>query len=72
MKKEPFLKGALTKISAALLLLVQSPNLLADLSDASKVFAENSEQPIAILSLVAAAGVIWGGAYSQRVRRRGH
>lgn len=61
MPKQPFLKGALTKVSAALLMLVQSPNLLADISAAGKIFAESSQQPIAIISLVASAGVIWGG-----------
>lgn len=56
-----FLKGSLTKLSAALLMLIQTPNLLSDVSYTAQVFAENSEKPISYLSLVAALGIIWGG-----------
>ena len=59
--KEPVLKGKLTKLSAAFLTIVQIPNLLSDLSKSAEVFAENAEKPISVLSVVAAAGVIWGG-----------
>ena len=61
MKKEPFLKGKLTKLSAAILGILQMPNLLSDISETTSVFAENVGQPISYLSIVAAAGVIWGG-----------
>ena len=58
--KEPFLKGKLTAISVALLTLVQTPNLIGDLSSVAATFAENAEKPISIVSLIAAAGVIFG------------
>jgi len=61
MKKNPFLKGKLTKISAALLVLVQSPNLFSDISSTAQVFAENADKPVAYISIVAAAGILWGG-----------
>lgn len=59
--KQPFLKGKLTKLSAAFLAIIQTPNLFADLSDSAAVFAENADKPISVLSLAAAAGVVWGG-----------
>jgi hypothetical protein len=58
--KEPFLKGKLTAISLAILTLVQTPNLIGDLSNAGKAFAENAEKPISVVSLVAAVGIIYG------------
>lgn len=58
--KEPFLKGKLTALSVALLTLVQTPNILSDLSNVAATFAENAEKPISIVSLIAAAGVIFG------------
>lgn len=60
MEKQPFLKGKLTALSVALLTLVQTPNLLSDLSNVAATFAENAEKPISIVSLVAAAGIIFG------------
>jgi hypothetical protein len=60
-RKNPILKGKLTKISAALFALVQTPGLLSDISMTAQVFTESAQQPITYLSLVAAAGVIWGG-----------
>ena len=59
--KIPFLKGKLTAISVAVLTLLQTPNLLSDITSSAQVFADNTEKPLSILSLVAAAGVIWGG-----------
>ena len=59
--KNPILKGKLTKISAALFALVQIPNLLSDLSSSAEVFSNAAQMPVSIVSLVAAAGVIWGG-----------
>lgn len=61
MNRNPILKGKLTKISAALFALVQIPGLLSDISLTAQVFNESAQQPITYLSLVAAAGVIWGG-----------
>lgn len=55
------LKGKLTKISAALWAVLQSPEALAEFSKTAETFAANAEAPISYLSLVAAAGVIWGG-----------
>jgi len=55
------LQGKLTKISAALFAIVQLPNLFGQLSQTAEVFAINASEPISVLSLVAAAGVIWGG-----------
>lgn len=60
MEKQPILKGKLTALSVALLTLVQTPNLLSDLSKVAATFAENAEKPISIVSLVAAAGIIYG------------
>lgn len=60
MEKQPILKGKLTAISVGLLTLFQTPNLLSDLSSVASTFAENAEKPISILSLIAAAGVIFG------------
>lgn len=60
-RKNPILKGKLTKISAALFAIVQTPGLLSDISMTAQVFTESAEKPITYLSLVAAAGVIWGG-----------
>ena len=61
MKKQPFLKGKLTKLSAAFFAIVQIPNLLSDLSESAETFAQASQAPTTVLSLAAAAGVIWGG-----------
>jgi hypothetical protein len=55
------LKGKLTKLSAALLALMQTPNLIADVTNSAEVFAASVEQPVSVISVVAAAGVIWGG-----------
>lgn len=57
----PFLKGKLTAISLAMFTLIQTPNLLSDLSKTADTFADASAQPISVLSFVAALGIIWGG-----------
>ena len=59
--KQPFLKGRLTALSLALFTLIQTPNLLGDLSQTAETFSQAAAQPISFLSLVASAGVIWGG-----------
>lgn len=58
--KEPFLKGKLTALWLGVLTVVQTPNILGDLSKTAETFAENAEKPISIVSLVAAAGIIYG------------
>lgn len=60
-EKQPFLKGKLTAISLAIFTLIQTPNILGDLSQTADVFAQSAAQPISILSFVAALGIIWGG-----------
>ena len=60
-EKQPFLKGKLTALSLALFTLIQTPNLLGDLSQTAEVFAQSAAQPISILSIAAAAGIIYGG-----------
>jgi len=52
---QPFLKGKLTKLSAAFIAIIQTPNLFSDLSDSAAVFAESAATPISVLSLAAAA-----------------
>jgi hypothetical protein len=54
-------KGKLTKLSAALYAAAQTPNALADTLSIADTFANAAETPLSIVSLVAAAGVIWGG-----------
>ena len=60
MDKQPILKGKLTAIWLGVLTLVQTPNILGDLSSTAEVFAQNAEKPISLVSLVAAAGIIYG------------
>ena len=58
--KEPFLKGKLTALWLGVLTIAQTPNIVGDIYGSAAVFAENVEKPISIVSLVAAAGIIYG------------
>lgn len=58
--KNPVLKGKLTAISTALFALAQTPNLVGDLIGAPDTFTRAAEQPLNIVSLVAACGIIYG------------
>lgn len=60
-EKQPILKGKLTALSIALFTLIQTPNLLGDLSQTAETFSKAAAQPISVLSLAFAAGIIWGG-----------
>ena len=62
--KKTFLQGSLTKVSAALLTLVQSPNLLAEVSATARVFSDNASAPISYASIVASIGIVFGAVRS--------
>lgn len=61
MQKKAFLEGKLTAVSLAFTTLIQIPNLLSDLTRTADVFAESANMPLTYLTLVGAAGIIWGG-----------
>jgi len=58
--KPPFLKGKLTAISVAGFIATQLPGIIQDLMGSSAVFSDAANASFSVLSLVAAAGTIWG------------
>lgn len=61
-----FLKGSLTKVSTALLVIMQSPNVIADAMNASESFQTGLATPFNIGSIASAIGVIFGAYRSSK------
>lgn len=61
-----FLKGSLTKVSTALLVVIQSPTLIADAMNVSETFKTASQVPTTFGSVVASLGIIWGALRSSK------
>jgi hypothetical protein len=59
--KKPLLQGKLTAISVAILTAAQSPEIIGQVISIPQTFQAAANGPLGVVSLVAAAGVIWGG-----------
>lgn len=58
--KKPIIKGKLTAISMALLAVLQTPEIMADLLNAGVIFSGAAETGLDVGKLIASAGVIYG------------